>query len=121
MATVSYTQWQPFVQVYVPDCPKALIIEAIRQACIEFCQYSRYWRKELDGFYTVATDSEYELITPTDSTIADILVIKVNKEPIEAKTQDDLESIYSEWREQNGKPKYFFMRDKTSIVFVPIP
>ena len=49
------------------------------------------------------------------------MVIKVNKEPIEAKTQDDLESIYSEWREQNGKPKYFFMRDKTSIVFVPIP
>ena len=121
MATVPYTQWQPFVQVYVPDCPKALIIEAIRQACIEFCQYSRFWRKELDAFYTVATDEEYELITPTDSTIADILLIKVNKEPLEAKTQDDLESIYSEWREQNGKPKYFFMRDKTSIVFVPIP
>jgi hypothetical protein len=43
------------------------------------------------------------------------LVIKVNKEPIEAKTQDDLESIYSEWREQNGKPKYFFMRDKQAL------
>ena len=42
MVTVPYTQWQPFVQVYVPDCPKALIIEAIRQACIEFCQESRY-------------------------------------------------------------------------------
>ena len=52
MATVPYTQWQPFVQVHVPDCPKALIIEAIRQACIEFCQYSRFWRKELDAFYT---------------------------------------------------------------------
>ena len=69
-----------------------------------------FWRKELDGFYTVATDAEYELITPSDSTIADILVIKVNKEPIEAKTQDDLESIYSEWREQNGKPNTFYAR-----------
>jgi hypothetical protein len=85
MATVPYTQWQPFVQVYVPDCPKALIIEAIRQACIEFCQYSRYWRKELDGFYTVATDSEYELITPTDSTIADILVLKSIKNQLKPK------------------------------------
>lgn len=121
MPTVSYTQWQPFVQVYVPDCPQALIVEAVRQACIEFCQYSRFWRKELDAFYTVATDEEYELITPTDSTIADILVIKVNKEQLEPKTQDDLESIYSEWRDQNGKPRYFFMRDKTSIVLVPIP
>lgn len=121
MATVPYTQWQPFVQVYVPDCPQALIVEAVRQSCIEFCQESRFWRKELDAFYTVATDAEYELTPPTDSAIADILVIKVNKEPVEPKTQDDLEAIYSEWREQNGKPKYFFMRDKTNIVLVPIP
>lgn len=121
MATVPYTQWQPFVQVYVPDCPKALIIEAIRQSCIEFCQYSRFWRKELDGFYTIATNSEYEVTTPTDSTVADILKIKVNKQPLEPKTQDDLEVIYNEWREQNGKPKYFFMRDKANMVLVPIP
>lgn len=121
MATVPYTQWQPFIQVYVPDCPMALIVEAVRQACIEFCQESRYWRKELDGFYTVATDAEYELTPPTDSTIADILLIKVNKEPLEPKTQDDLEVIYNEWREQNGKPKYFFMRDKINMVLVPIP
>ena len=121
MATVPYTQWQPFIQVYVPDCPMALIIEAVRQACIEFCQNSRYWRYELDAFYTVATDAEYELTPPTDSTIADILLIKVNKEQLEPKTQDDLEVIYNEWREQNGKPKYFFMRDKTNMVLVPIP
>ena len=121
MATVPYTQWQPFVQVYVPDCPKALIIEAIRQACIEFCQYSRFWRKELDAFYTVATDSEYELITPTDSTIADVLLIKVNKEVLEPKTQDDLEVIYNEWRDQSGEPKYFFLKNTNTSILVPKP
>ena len=37
MAIVPYTQWLPYVQVNVPDCPKALIVEAIRQKVIEFC------------------------------------------------------------------------------------
>ena len=121
MATVPYTQWQPFIQVYVPDCPMALIVEAVRQACIEFCQNSRYWRKELDAFYTVATDSEYELITPTDSTIADVLLIKVNKEVLEPKTQDDLEVIYNEWRDQSGEPKYFFLKNTNTSILVPKP
>ena len=50
MAIVPYTQWLPYVQVNVPDCPKALIVEAIRQKVIEFCQRSLFLRQELDGF-----------------------------------------------------------------------
>lgn len=121
MATVPYSQWLPVIQVSVPDCPELLILEAIRQKVIEFCSKSRFWRKELDGFNTVATDSEYEIITPVDSTIADILKIKVNKELLEPKTQDDLESLYQEWRDVVGSPKYFFLRDTSSVVFSPIP
>jgi len=121
MAIVPYSQWLPYVQVNVPDCPRALIIEAVRQKVIEFCAKSRFWRKELDGFNTVATDSEYEITTPVDSTIADILKIKVNKELLEPKTQDDLESLYQEWRDVAGQPKYFFLRDTSTVVFSPIP
>lgn len=121
MATVPYSQWLPYVLVNVPDCPRALVLEAIRQKTIEFCEKSRFWRTELDGFYTVATDSEYEITSPVDSTIADILLIKVNKQPLEPMTQDDLELLYSEWREVNGVPKYFFLRDTSTAIFVPIP
>lgn len=121
MATVSYSQFQPFIQVDVPTCPKALIIEAIRQTVINFCQVTGFWRKELDGFYTVATDGEYELITPVDSAIADILTIKVNETTIEAKTQDDLENDFSNWRTLTGSPKYYFLPDKKTLILVPIP
>lgn len=121
MATVPYSQWLPVIQVSVPDCPELLILEAIRQKVIEFCAKSRFWRKELDGFNTVATDSEYEITTPVDSTIADILKIKVNKALLEPKTQDDLESLYQEWRDVTGQPKYFFLRDTSTVVFSPIP
>lgn len=121
MATVPYSQWHPVVLVELPGCPKPLIIEAIRQTAIRFCRESGFWRKELDGFYTIATDYECELEPPVDSTIADVLLIKVGSNELCPKTQDDLEGMYSDWRTTSGSPRYFFLRDTKTAVFVPVP
>ena len=121
MAIVPYSQWLPYVQVNVPDCPKALIVEAIRQKVIEFCQRSLFLRQELDGFYTVADDNEYDLSPPVDNNIAQLLMLKVNKRELEPKTQDDLEEIYQEWRDQSGEPKYFFLKNTYTAILVPKP
>ena len=121
MAIVPYTQWLPYVQVNVPDCPKALIVEAIRQKVIEFCQRSLFLRQELDGFYTVADDNEYDLSPPVDNNIAQLLMLKVNKRELEPKTQDDLEEIYQEWRDQEGQPSYFFLKNTNTAILVPKP
>ena len=121
MAIVPYTQWLPYVQVNVPDCPKALIVEAIRQKVIEFCQRSLFLRQELDGFYTVADDNEYDLSPPVDNNIAQLLMLKVNKRELQPKTQDDLEEIYQEWRDQSGEPSYFFLKNTYTAILVPKP
>lgn len=121
MAIVPYTQWLPYVQVNVPDCPKALIVEAIRQKVIEFCQRSLFLRQELDGFYTVADDNEYDLSPPVDNNIAQLLMLKVNKRELEPKTQDDMEEIYQEWRDQSGEPSYFFLKNTNTAILVPKP
>ena len=121
MAIVPYTQWLPYVQVNVPDCPKALIVEAIRQKVIEFCQRSLFLRQELDGFYTVANDNEYDLSPPVDNNIAQLLMLKVNKRELEPKTQDDMEEIYQEWRDQSGEPQYFFLKNTNTAILVPKP
>ena len=121
MAIVPYTQWLPYVQVNVPDCPKALIVEAIRQKVIEFCQRSLFLRQELDSFYTVADDNEYDLSPPVDNNIAQLLMLKVNKRELQPKTQDDLEEIYQEWRDQSGEPSYFFLKNTNTAILVPKP
>jgi len=121
MAIVPYTQWLPYVQVNVPDCPKALIIEATRQKVIEFCQKSLFLRQELDGFYTVVDDNEYDLSPPVDNNIAQLLMLKVNKRELEPKTQDDMEEIYQEWRDQSGEPQYFFLKNTNTAILVPKP
>lgn len=121
MAIIPYTQWLPSVQVNVPDCPRALIIEAIRQKTIEFCQRSLFLRQELDGFYTVADDNEYELTPTVDTAIAQLLMLKVNKRELCPKTQDDLEEIYQEWRDQSGEPSYFFLKNTYTAILVPKP
>lgn len=121
MAIVPYTQWLPSVLVDIQNCPRDLVIEAIRQKAIEFCQRSLFLRKDLDGFYTIADDNEYDITSPTDTTIAQLLVLKVNKRKLEPKTQDDLEGIYQEWRDQSGEPKYFFLKDTSTAILVPSP
>jgi hypothetical protein len=121
MAIVPYTQWLPSVQVNVPDCPSGLMIEAIRQKTIEFCQRSLFLRQELDGFYTVADDNEYDLSPPVDNNIAQLLMLKVNKRELEPKTQDDLEEIYQEWRDQEGQPSYFYLKNTYTAILVPKP
>jgi len=101
-----------------------MVIEAIRSKVIEFCQKTRFWRAELDGFYTITDDEEYEIDVPSDSTVADILVIKVNNNELTPKTQDEVEELYSpssDWRESSGIPRYFFLRNPSIAVFVPIP
>jgi len=121
MAIVPYTEWLPYVQVNVPDCPRALIVEAIRQKVIEFCQKSLFLRQELDGFYTVADDNEYDLSPPVDNNIAQLLMLKVNKRELEPKTQSDLEEIYQDWRDQEGEPSYFFLKNTYTAILVPKP
>lgn len=121
METVLYSQWLPSIQVNVPGCPRAMVIEAIRSKAIEFCDRSRFWRKELDGFYTVADDEEYDIETPVETAIADILLIKVDGHELSPKTQDEIEADNNEWRDSSGRPDVFFLRDTKTAVFVPIP
>ncbi len=85
-AAIVYTQWLPHVQVKVPDCPKARIYYCIRQKVIEFCQLlPLFLRQELDSFYTVADDNEYDLSPPVDNNIAQLLMLKVNKRELQTK------------------------------------
>jgi len=69
----------------------------------------------------VADDNEYDLSPPVDNNIAQLLMLKVNKRELEPKTQDDLEEIYQEWRDQEGQPSYFFLKNTNTAILVPKP
>ena len=60
----------------VPSCPSAIVVNAIRNAAIEFCQKSLVWRQELDPVNVYQGQDVYDLDgMPGGSVIERILTL----------------------------------------------
>lgn len=120
MAT-SYTEWLPAIQPHVPACPSPMIIEMVRQACIDFCESSGYLRVNLDAFNTVADDDTYELTAPVDTVVCRVLHVRCGDRTLEATTQEVLEQESNYWRDKTGQPNRYIQPDQDTIILNPVP
>lgn len=120
MAT-AYTEWLPAIQPYVPNCPSPMIIEAVRQACIDFCESSGYLRANLDPFNTVQSDDTYELTAPIDTVVCRVLHVRCGDRTVEAATQESLEQETNRWRSLSGPPVRYIQPDQDTIILNPVP
>lgn len=121
MTNVAYTQWLDHIQPHVPDCPSPMITQAVRQACIEFCQKSRYLRINLDPFNTVAGDDEYELPAPVDAVVSAVLNVRCGDRMLSPVTQEDLDTEANYWRDLQGQPSRYIQPDEGTIILNPVP
>ena len=71
MTAVSYEVFLPEVMPYVHDVPEIVAVQAIRNACIEFCEETHYLQENLDPitgqenvgeYYLDANDSNYKVV-----------------------------------------------------------
>lgn len=65
-----FADFLPFVLPYAPSCPEPVAIQYIRQASIDFCQRTRFWRF-IDEFQVTGDTSEL-LVTPNQSSLFEI-------------------------------------------------
>jgi len=118
MTAVSYEVFLPEVMPYVHDVPEIVAVQAIRNACIEFCTETHYLQESLDpitgqenvGEYDLdANDSNYKVIEIMQAYYGDQLLIP--------KSQEELNQIYrtSNWEDLKGNPYYYF-RPRVSVV-----
>lgn len=121
MTAVAYTQWLDHIQPHVPDCPSPMILQAVRQACIEFCRASRYLRVNLDPFNTVVDDDEYELPAPVDTVVSSVLNVRCGDRLLDAATQEDLDAEANYWRDLQGQPSRYIQPDEETIILNPVP
>lgn len=121
MTNVAYTEWLDHIQPHVPDCPSPMILQAVRQASIEFCRSSRYLRVNLDPFNTVVGDDEYELSPPTDTVVSAIINIRCGGRILDPEKQEDLDAESNYWRDLEGQPSRFIQPDESTIIINPIP
>lgn len=120
MSTTTYESFFPEVLPYVHDVPEFVALNAIRNACIEFCEKSDYLVTTLDPIPLIANISTYDLDLPTGTQLARIISAWVGNLPITFKSAEDLQRIYPlDWRQMGGRPQYLTQENPNEIIVVP--
>lgn len=92
MATVAFDKFLPEVMLECPTVPDPVAINAIRNACFDFCRDS-LWLNELQDAYTYAVGTGvYDLDAPTWAQIVQVLNVNVDEKYV----------IFSATREQSA-------------------
>lgn len=121
--STNYTAFLPEVSPYATDCPQLVAVNAIRNACIEFCETTHFWQYLVPAFDATANVGDYTVTVPADTRLV------VTREgwylgtKLIAKTQDELQQIYRNlpWTGQSGTPQFVTSIDPTQVRLVPYP
>lgn len=117
-----YEEFLPEVLPYVRDCPEAVAVNAIRNACIEFCDKSLWLLYHHDPVSVYAAESTYDLDLPDGTTTARIMDAWYKTRPLAPIGEDDLKVMFStDWREAEGDPQFYTHLDPSAVVLAPIP
>jgi len=124
MSEVTYDNFLVEVMPYVRDVPEIVAIQAIRNACIQFCQETRYIQDNLDSMSGISGISKYDL-EPNDGTykIADVVEVWYGDSFLVPKSIEQLTQIYrsTNWNTLGGNPYYYFRPSSQEIQLVPYP
>lgn len=120
MNSVQYETFFPEVVPYVHDVPDMVAVNAIRNACIEFCEKSDYIIYTHDPITILPRVSAYSLDLPCGTTISRVIASWVGNLPITFKSQEDLQRIYPlDWRQMGGRPQYITQDVPNEVIVAP--
>lgn len=121
--SVSYEEFLPRVLQYVPDASEFIAVDAIKQACIEFCERTYYWQYQSPSLNVVNGQSQYVIPTPSDTKFVGPVQVYFNTLLLIPKSPDELADIYrmGSWNQLQGSPQYVTRIIKPELTLVPIP
>jgi len=111
------------VTPFVRDVPQIVAVQAVRNACIQFCEKTRVLQTNLDPITAIAKQSEYDLEPDAGYTVVDIMEAWYGDQLLIPKAVEELTRIYrtSNWNELEGNPYYYFRQPTTVMRLVPTP
>lgn len=123
MSVTAYSEFLPEVLPYVPDVPDMVAENAVRNACIEFCERTRFWQEDADPIALVAGISSYDVDIDFATKFVDIVEAWVGDRLIVPKSVEDITRLYRgcDWRALQGAPAYITRMISTEIMVVPTP
>jgi hypothetical protein len=118
MTAVSYEVFLPEVMPYVHDVPEVVAVQAIRNACIQFCEETHYLQENLDAITGIEGVGDYDLdANDSNYKVVEIMQAYYGDQLLIPKAQEELNQIYrtSNWEDLKGNPYYYF-RPRASVV-----
>ncbi len=122
MTDVAYEDFLTDVSPFAPSCPEIVAINAVRAACIEFCNISHWLIYEHDPVTLLAGIGTYDLELPTGLQVLRIIEARVSGRIITPKSAEQLnQRMGSNWRTAEGDPTSFTQLNPREVIVAPLP
>ena len=119
------------VQVSVPKCPFPTVMQYTRNAAINVCEKTLFWKYAHSAFDLTAGQPEYRYKQPPDTVVHVILYCSVNGVPLRPIDYEQAFSLYPEWvktytedddiRKHGSIPSMITEVDPSKFVLLPPP
>ncbi len=86
MATTALTEFYARVMPELPNCPKPMILPAIRDVTRAFCRKTLAWQEELDAIKVVEDLADYDLDIPGGTNLVGVVLVTVDEVVIDPTT-----------------------------------
>lgn len=110
------------VQVYFPDLPDLVVLGAVRNAAIEFCEKSLFWTYEHPSISAVEAVNSYSFSPPSGTEVARIIDGWYDGNTLIFASEERLQGQFSTpWRQTTGAAAFITQMGPSSFLLAPAP
>ena len=122
MASVTFDQFLPEVQPEAPGVPYPVVINAVRNACFDFCRQSLIWNEIQDAETYTAGTAEYQVSPPTGAQVVQVLnIVLDNGRHLQPASIDETMIVRPRWQTQQGVIEWYVQTAPDTFRFVAVP
>jgi len=122
-----YEDFFPYVLPEVIGAPEPLVVHAIRNACIEFCEKSGILTRDHDPVTVIANKVDYDLEPPTGYRVVRVAKAWLDNNPLNPLAPDFVSEaavynrLFSSYNNQGSTPSAYLQKDAATITIWPMP
>ena len=120
--SVTYNNFLPEIHTAFPDLPEVIVLNAIRNSCIEFCEQTLCLLYEQDAISLVAGENTYDFDLPPYTSLVSIVSAYYKDTALTAVNLNTIAALYpGDWRTVEGAPRYYLQLTRDALTVVPKP
>jgi hypothetical protein len=121
MSTTKFEDLYNEVMPELPGAPLPLVLNAIRNSVIAFCNGSTVWREWLDPIDVVAGQNTYAIETDSGTDLVQLQSLKFDGRKLTPRDEDWLDNWNPRWRTELRVPEHYMMQDQDNVILAGVP